>query len=104
MESFNATLEEAALSDFAHPRPRRLPAPRVLEFYDTTMKVLGELGADTKQMLVVFNKIDKIDDPATRAVLRRQFSRGRLSFPSTPGEGLDLLVERICRISSTKTA
>ncbi len=62
VESFNATLEEAALSDFLI-HVLDASHPRVMEFYNTTMEVLGNLGADTKQMLVVFNKIDKIEDP-----------------------------------------
>ncbi len=93
VESFNATLEEAALSDFLI---HLLDAshPRVHEFYDTTMKVLNDLGADTKQMLVVFNKMDKVTDPATKVVLRHQFPDA--VFVSVHnGDGLDELVNRI---------
>ena len=62
IESFNATLEEAALSDFLiHLLDASQPS--VMEFYNTTMRVLAELGADTKQMLVVFNKVDRVDCP-----------------------------------------
>jgi GTP-binding protein HflX len=101
VESFNATLEEAALSDFT-VHVLDASQPRVMEFYDTTMKVLGELGADTKQTLVVFNKMDKVTDPSTRAVLRHNFPKGVFISVHT-GEGLDTLVERIADFVSKGT-
>ncbi len=102
VESFNATLEEAALSDFLI-HVLDASHPRVMEFYNTTMKVLADLGADTKQMLVVFNKMDKVEDPATRAVLRRHFPEA--VFVSVhDGQGLDELVHRISDFVSAGTA
>src|SRR3954449_3370826 len=61
VEAFNATLEEAVFSDFLI---HVLDASQreVMEFYNTTMKVLTDLGADTRQMLVVFNKIDRVPE------------------------------------------
>ena len=93
VEAFNATLEEAALSDFLI---HLLDAsqPEVLEFYSTTMRVLTELGADERRMLVVLNKIDKVGDPAVLAGLRRHFPEAIFISVQT-GEGLDALVERI---------
>src|SRR6202000_1872009 len=62
VEAFNATLEEATLSDFlVHLLDASQPGG--LDFYHTTMRVLTELGADEKRTLVAFNKIDKISDP-----------------------------------------
>ena len=95
VESFNATLEEATLSDFLI-HVLDASHPRVMEFYDTTMQVLGDLGADEKQTLVVFNKMDKVEDPATRTVLRRHYPDAVFISVHT-GEGLDTLVERISR-------
>ena len=93
VESFNATLEEAALSDFLiHVLDASQPA--VVEFYNTTMRVLGDLGANTKQMLVVFNKIDRVEDSAVLAGLRRHFP-GAVFISIHTGQGLDELVERI---------
>src|SRR5436190_371843 len=93
VEAFNATLEEAALSDFLiHVLDASLP--EVMEFYNTTMSVLTELGADTKQMLVVFNKVDKVSDPAALFALRRHFPEA-VSVSALTGEGMDELVERI---------
>jgi GTP-binding protein HflX len=101
VESFNATLEEAALSDFL-VHVLDASHPRVMEFYNTTMKVLEDLGADTKQMLVVFNKMDRVEDPATRAILRRHFPEA--VFVSVhAGQGLDELVERIAGFVSAGT-
>jgi GTP-binding protein HflX len=46
---------------FSHPSPRCERAGGD-GYYNTTMKVLSELGADEKRMLVVFNKIDRLTD------------------------------------------
>ncbi len=93
VEAFNATLEEAALSDFlVHVLDASLE--EVMEFYNTTMQVLGELGADIKQMLVVFNKIDKVVDPDALPALRRHFPDAVFVSVQT-GEGMNELVERI---------
>jgi GTP-binding protein HflX len=93
VEAFNATLEEAALSDFLI-HLLDVTQPEVMEFYNTTMSVLAELGADTKQMLVVFNKVDKISDPSALFALRRHFPDA-VSVSALTGEGIDELVERI---------
>jgi GTP-binding protein HflX len=93
VESFNATLEEAALSDFLI-HVLDASHPRVVEFYNTTMKVLADLGADTKQTLVVFNKMDKVEDPATSAVLRMHFP-GAVFISVHTGQGIEELVSRI---------
>lgn len=102
VESFNATLEEAALSDFLI-HVLDASHPRVMEFYNTTMKVLEDLEADTKQMLVVFNKIDRIEDPAAKAVLRMHFPRAVFISVHT-GEGLEELVHRISEFVNGNTA
>jgi len=96
VEAFNATLEEAALSDFLI---HLLDAsqPEVMEFYNTTMKVLRELGADEKRMIVALNKIDKVEDPVALAALRRHFPEAVLISAHT-GQGLDELVERMAEM------
>jgi GTP-binding protein HflX len=98
VESFNATLEEAVLSDFLI---HVLDASQlnVMEFYNTTMRVLEELGADTRQMLVVFNKVDKVTDTA---VLRRHFPDAVFISVQT-GAGLGELIERISDFVSKGT-
>ncbi len=99
VEAFNATLEEATLSDFLI---HLLDAsqPEVMTFYNTTMKVLAELGADEKRMLVALNKIDKIEDPTVLAGLRRHFPDAVFLSVHT-GEGVDELVERMAEMVAT---
>jgi GTP-binding protein HflX len=91
VEAFRATLEEATMADFLI---HLLDAsqPEVVEFYNTTMKVLAELGAAERPMLVVFNKIDRVEDPATLAALRRHYPEAIFISVRT-GAGLDELVE-----------
>ena len=101
VEAFNATLEEAALSDFLI-HVLDASEPEVMEFYNTTMRVLGDLGADGKQMLVVFNKIDKLADGHGLASLRRHFPDAVFVSVQT-GEGMDELIERISEFVSRGT-
>jgi GTPase len=101
IESFNATLEEAALADFLI---HLLDAshPRVMEFYDTTKKVLEELGADTSQALIVFNKMDRVNDESARISLRRHFPDAIFISVRT-GQGLDELVARLSELVARQT-
>jgi len=93
IEAFNATLEEAAVSDFLI-HVLDASQDEVMEFYNTTMKVLGDLEADTKQMLVVFNKVDKVENPDALSALRRHFPDAVFVSVQT-GQGMNELVERI---------
>ena len=93
VEAFNATLEEAALSDFLI-HVLDASQPEVMEFYNTTMRVLSDLGAETKQMLVVFNKVDKISDPDALSALRRHFPEA-VFVSVQSGQGMEELIARI---------
>ena len=96
VESFKATLEEAVLSDFlihvvdaSHPEAEK--------FYDTTLEVLKELGAEDKRIITVFNKIDLIGDrPYVLAPLRLNH-RDAVFVSVRSGEGLDALVDRMAQ-------
>jgi GTP-binding protein HflX len=101
VESFNATLEEAVMADFLI---HLLDAshPRVLEFYDTTMKVLSDLGADNKTTLTVFNKIDQVSDPLVKALLRTRHPDALFISVHT-GEGLQALVEQLGNLVANGT-
>lgn len=93
IEAFNATLEESVLADFLiHVLDASQPA--VMEFYQTTQRVLGELGAEGKPTLIVFNKVDLVDDTSVIPGLRRHFPEARFVSVRT-GEGIDSLIEII---------
>lgn len=93
VESFNATLEEATLADFLI-HVLDASQPEVMAFYNTTLRVLSDLRAGEKPMLVVFNKIDRVDDPDVLAGLRRHFPEAVFISVRT-GAGLNELLERI---------
>jgi GTP-binding protein HflX len=104
VEAFKATLEEAVLSDFLI-HVLDASHPRVFDFYQTTIRVLGELGADAKRMITVLNKVDLVRDESTLHTLRLHFPDG--AFVSVrSGEGLkellhrmaDLLADRVSKV------
>ncbi len=98
VEAFNATLEESAMSDFLI-HVLDASAAEVMEFYNTTLKVLGDLGANEQPMLIVFNKIDKVTEPATLNRLRQHFPEAHFISVHT-GEGLPELVDRMSELVS----
>jgi GTP-binding protein HflX len=97
VEAFKATLEEAVLADFLI-HVLDASAENVAAFYQTTLDVLGELGADGKKTLLVFNKIDLLEESAVGR-MRLHELRGR--YPDAcfisvaSGEGVDELVLRL---------
>ncbi|MEY2600570.1 MAG: GTPase HflX [Verrucomicrobiota bacterium] len=93
VEAFRATLEESVLADFLI-HVLDASQPEVLEFYDTTMKVLGDLGAETKRMLVVFNKIDLVPERSALEPLRSAFPDAHFVSVHTR-EGIDNLLEHM---------
>jgi GTPase len=104
VEAFKATLEEAVLSDFLI-HVLDASHPRVFDFYQTTMGVLEELGADAKRMITVLNKVDLVKDESILHALRLHFPEG--VFVSVySGEGLkellhrmaDLLADRVTKV------
>jgi GTPase len=93
VEAFKATLEEAAQADFLL-HLLDASAPEVVSFYATTMKVLDELGAASRPMIVAFNKIDKVADESTIRGLRLHFPNAYFISVHT-GEGLPELLGRM---------
>lgn len=91
VEAFKATLEEALISTFLI-HVLDASSPDVLEHYKTTLSVLTELGADTKQVVTVFNKIDREIDPMALADIRRQFPEA-LFISARTGQGIPELLE-----------
>jgi GTP-binding protein HflX len=87
VESFKATLEEATVADFLI-HVLDASGPRVLEFFQTTMEVLKELGTDDRKMMVVLNKIDLVPDKARLQELASHFHNPVLMSLHT-GEGME---------------
>ncbi|TFG84100.1 MAG: GTPase HflX [Spirochaetales bacterium] len=93
VEAFKATLEEASDADLlvhvldaADPESER--------HFETTRKVLTEIGADTSRSLVVYNKIDKLEDRSVMEFLARRHP-GAIFVSAKSGEGLTELKEAI---------
>ena len=93
VEAFNATLEEAVLSDFLI-HVLDISQPEVMEFYETTRSVLAELGADSRRTLIVFNKIDVLTDESIVAAMRSRFPDAVFVSVKT-GTGMQELISRI---------
>lgn len=105
VESFKATLEEAILADFLI-HVLDASSDEIHDHYETTRKVLSELGADDKRVVVVLNKVDRVEDPATLTGLRADFP-GCYEVSALTGEGLeklalrftDLLADRVKKVT-----
>jgi GTP-binding protein HflX len=93
VEAFKATLEEALLADFL-VHVLDASHPRVYDFYRTTMKVLEELGADSKKMITVLNKVDRITDESIFHALRLHFPEA-VFLSARSGKGLDDLLHQM---------
>ncbi|MFW5874046.1 MAG: GTPase HflX [Verrucomicrobiota bacterium] len=94
VDAFKATLEEAVVSDFLiHLLDAN--SPEVEAHAETTLRVLGELGAGERRMLTVFNKIDLLwDREETIRELKLRFPEA-LFISAATGEGLPELTDRM---------
>ncbi|GAA5494786.1 GTPase HflX [Rubritalea halochordaticola] len=92
VEAFKATLEEAVLADFLI-HVLDASDPRAIEFYNTTVKVLSELGAEDKPSITVLNKIDKIEDQSVLASLQDRFPNTVL-LSARVGTGIEELQQK----------
>ena len=95
IEAFKATLEEAILADFLI-HVLDASSEEILPHYETTKKVLAELGADDKPTLVVLNKIDLVEDEARLRELREVLPVD-MEISAVSGEGLDGLLRSFCQ-------
>ena len=92
VEAFRSTLEEIAASDLivhvvdaSHPDPSSQ--------IETVRNVVGEVGASNILELIVFNKIDLVDE-TTRMALRG-LAPGSMEVSARTGEGLPELLAKI---------
>ncbi len=100
VEAFKATLEESVLADFII-HVLDASSPEVEKFFNTTMEVLAELGAEDKPMIVVLNKIDVLDDPVVLAGLEVTFPN-TLAVSAKTGEGMDELLKKCAAMISDR--
>mgnify|MGYP005890881315 FL=1 len=101
VEAFKSTLEEAVLADFLL-LVLDISSPQIDSEWETTLSVLKELGAEEKNIQVVFNKIDLVDrdaDPVLFARLRGLFPDA-LYLSTATGEGIEALRERLASLAS----
>jgi GTP-binding protein HflX len=100
VEAFKATLEEAVLSDFL-VHVLDASHPQVYDFCATTIKVLEDLGADSKKMITVLNKVDCLADESTLHALRLHFPDS-VFISALTGRGLDELLHRMADMLSDR--
>ena len=94
VEAFKATLEEAILADFLI-HVLDASSPDIYDHYQTTVNVLAELGADEKRIIVLFNKIDKLEPNSSRFTELATHFEGCLFCSIKTGEGMDALLHRM---------
>lgn len=100
VEAFRATLLEATEADLLlHVIDGS--SPLLLEQQAEVERVLAEIGADGIPQVLVYNKLDAIDETQRPRVLRDELERGsgqrvqRLFVSARTGEGLDALRQLI---------
>jgi GTPase len=94
VEAFKATLEETALADLiVHVVDAAEPAAHRAKSIVAVDSVLGEIGAGAKPRLLVYNKVDLLDDDAIRELLVGE--RDAIAISAVTGEGIDELRDRI---------
>jgi len=101
VEAFKATLEEATQADFL-VHLLDASAPEVVEFHQTTLEVLGELGAASRPTITVFNKVDRVADPSVLHRLRVHFPDALFISVHT-GEGLPELLDTMTALAAPGT-
>ncbi|MDD3153257.1 MAG: GTPase HflX [Victivallaceae bacterium] len=92
VEAFKSTLEEAIESDFLM-LVINLAEPNFEQQWETTLSVLRELGAEEKNILMVFNQIDRVppDELPMRMIRARSLFPDAVYVSAKTAEGLDAL-------------
>jgi GTP-binding protein HflX len=94
VEGFAATLEETLVADVVlHVADASQPEERLAEQLDAVDSVLHEIGASELPLLLVLNKIDRVDPLARRRLASRYRDAAQIS--ALTGNGLDELRERL---------
>jgi GTP-binding protein HflX len=93
IESFKATLEEVSEADLLI-HVVDLSHPRADDQMSAVDSVIKELNAFGKQTLIVFNKIDLLENPELALVYRRRFPQS-VAISAKTGQGIDQFVEAL---------
>jgi GTPase len=94
VEAFKATLEETALADLiVHVVDAAEPAAQRAKSIVAVDSVLEEIGAGARPRLLVYNKVDLLDDDAIRELLVGE--RDAIAISAATGEGIDELRDRV---------
>ena len=93
IESFKATLEEVSEADLLL-HVVDLSHPRVDEHIEAVNAVTKELGAYGKETLMVFNKIDAVENRDLANAYLQRF-RGSVAISARTGEGVGALVQAL---------
>lgn len=93
IESFKATLEEVSESDLLL-HVVDLSHPRVDEHIEAVNTVTKELGAYGKRTLMVFNKVDALENRELAEVYLQRY-RGSVAISARTGEGVGTLVQAL---------
>jgi GTP-binding protein HflX len=100
VEAFKATLEEAVLADFLI-HVLDATSPEIERFHETTLKVLGELGAVEKPTITVLNKIDRVTEPERLAELRHLYPDA-LKISAFTGLGMEALLQKCSEVMADR--
>jgi GTPase len=93
IESFKATLEEVSEADLLI-HVVDVSHPRIDEHIEAVNTVLKELDAYGKQTLLVFNKVDAVDNPQHIAAYQQRFPHS-VAISARTGEGVSELVQAL---------
>lgn len=93
IESFKATLEEVGEADLLL-HVVDLSHPRVDEHIEAVDNVTKELGAFGKRTMMIFNKVDAVQNREVIGMYRQRFP-GSIAISARTGEGVATFVERL---------
>lgn len=93
VDAFKATLEEAIVANLLI-HIVDISNPEAEEHFETTMKVLQEIGADKNPTLIVFNKVDQLIE-REKIDHMRFLHQGAFFISAKTGEGMQELKDAI---------